>query len=243
MNCDPIVRRRAVSAGWAFLKGTRRPESAEPPREARHRRRFATPRKHASATSLIGESLAGIAEIPGEACERAGLAPAGLRQPSARAGAHASATSRIGESLAETAETPDEASGRVALAPAAPRRPAARADAQAAATSLIGESLAGIAEIPWEACERVDLAPAAPHRPATRAGAHASAPSRIGESLAETAGTAETPGEVHPMGETAKLRTAVSIDCLGLRELRVKRGIGRGRRGAGAPMTRDRPRH
>ena len=37
---------------------------------------------------------------------------------------------------------------------------------------------------------------------------------------------------LHPVGETAKPRTPVSVHCLGLRGLRVKRGIGRGRRGA-----------
>ena len=51
----------------------------------------------------------------------------------------------------------------------------------------------------------------------------------IGKSLAETA---ETPCAVHPMGETAKLRTAVSVHCLSLAVFGVKREIGRGRRGA-----------
>jgi hypothetical protein len=54
----------------------------------------------------------------------------------------------------------------------------------------------------------------------------------IGKTLAETAETPAAVHGVHPLGETAKPRTAVSIDCLGLRGLRVKRGIGRGRRGA-----------
>src|SRR5258708_11811637 len=112
MYCDPIVRRRAVSASGASPKGARRPESPNPRREVRRRSRFAAPRKHAAATSLIGESLAGIAEIPGEACERVGLAPGAPRRPAARAGAHAPADARIGESLAETAETPGDASER-----------------------------------------------------------------------------------------------------------------------------------
>src|SRR6266851_2845875 len=50
-----------------------------------------------------------------------------------------------------------------------------------------------------------------------------------GKSLAETA---ETSCAVHPMGETAKLRTAVSVHCLRLAVFGVKRQIGRGRRGA-----------
>src|SRR5215471_911043 len=37
---------------------------------------------------------------------------------------------------------------------------------------------------------------------------------------------------VHPMGETAKMRAAVSCHCLGPWCFRVKREIGRGRRGA-----------
>src|SRR6266849_2957675 len=49
---------------------------------------------------------------------------------------------------------------------------------------------------------------------------------------AQTALTAPTPRAVHPMGETAKLRTAVSVHCLRLAVFGVKRQIGRGRRGA-----------
>src|SRR3981189_1220187 len=79
---------------------------------------------HASAAARIGESLAGIAEIPAEACERVYLAPAAPRRPTARGGGRASAAARIGESLAGIAETPGEACERVGLAPAAPRRPA-----------------------------------------------------------------------------------------------------------------------
>jgi hypothetical protein len=52
-----------------------------------------------NCAARIGESLAGIAEIPEEACERVGLAPAVPLRPAARAGAHASGPSRIGESL------------------------------------------------------------------------------------------------------------------------------------------------
>ena len=49
---------------------------------------------------------------------------------------------------------------------------------------------------------------------------------------AERAERSETHFSVHPMGETAKPRIPVSVHCLGLRGLRVKRGVGRGRRGA-----------
>src|ERR1700681_773191 len=76
MYCDPVVRRRAVSAGWASAKGTRPPEPAEPRREVRRRCRFAATRKYVSAISGIGVTLAEIAEIPGEASVRVALAPA-----------------------------------------------------------------------------------------------------------------------------------------------------------------------
>ena len=126
MYCDPIVRRRAVSASWASPRGARRPESPEPRREVRRRSRFTAPRKHAAATSLIGESLAGIAEIPGEACERVGLAPAAPRRPAARAGAHAAAAARIGESLAETARTGGNPCKKFAVLRVAPNDPVYR---------------------------------------------------------------------------------------------------------------------
>jgi hypothetical protein len=228
MQCDSTVRRPAASAGWAPSKGTRRPEPARLRRKGQRRCFLAAPGTRDSAASGTGSTLAEIAQIPGE---RLALASAASRWAAARAGVGASPVARIGESLAGIAEIPGEACERSGLAAGASCPPAARAGAHAAATSLIGESLAGIAEIPGEACEGVGLA-AAPRRPPARPGAHASAPYRIGESLAETAGTAETPGAVHPMGETVKLRTAVSIDCLGLRGLRVKRGIERGWRGA-----------
>jgi hypothetical protein len=48
---------------------------------------------------------------------------------------------------------------------------------------------------------------------------------------------------VHPTGETAKLRTAVSVRCLGLRGLRSSEGSGVGSAEPVSPMTRDRPRH
>jgi hypothetical protein len=229
MQCNPIFPRPAASAGWAApSKGPRRPEPGGLRRKGQRRCFLAAPGTRDAAGSRTGSALAEIAQIPGEGLT---LASAASRCRAARVGANASAAARIGESLAGIAEIPGEACERSGLAAGASRPPAARAGAHAAATSLIGESLAGIAEIPGEACEGVGLA-AAPRRPPARPGAHASAPYRIGESLAETAGTAETPGAVHPMGETVKLRTAVSIDCLGLRGLRVKRGIERGWRGA-----------
>src|SRR5580693_3860737 len=52
------------------------------------------------------------------------------------------------------------------------------------------------------------------------------------EGRAERAERSETHFSVHPMGEAAKPRIPVSVHCLGLRGLRVKRGVGRGRRGA-----------
>src|SRR5258708_29144281 len=116
MYCDPIVRQRAVSAGWASSKGTRRPEPAEPRRKVRRRWLFAASRKHVPAASGIGVTLAEIAEIPREASERVALASAAPRRPPARAGAHVSAASLVGVTLAETAETPGEASERVVLA-------------------------------------------------------------------------------------------------------------------------------
>src|SRR6266851_5097303 len=121
MHCDPIVRRGAVSAGWASSKGTRRPEPAEARRKVRRRWLFAASRKHVSAASGIGVTLAEIAEIPGEASERVAQASAAPRRPAARAGVHVSAASGIGVTLAEIAEIPGEACERVALAPAAPR--------------------------------------------------------------------------------------------------------------------------
>jgi hypothetical protein len=57
-------------------------------------------------------------------------------------------------------------------------------------------------------------------------------PARYRDKIEGRAERSETHFAVHPMGETAKLRTAISVHCLGLRGLRVKRGIGRGRRGA-----------
>src|SRR5262249_10907784 len=47
----------------------------------------------------------------------------------------------------------------------------------------------------------------------------------IGESPAEIAEIAEIPTAVHPMGETAKMRAAVSCHCLGPWCFRVKREI------------------
>jgi hypothetical protein len=76
MNCDPVVRRRAVSAGWASSKGARRPEPTEPRREVRRRWLFDATRQQVSAISGIGVTLAEIAETPGEASERVALAPA-----------------------------------------------------------------------------------------------------------------------------------------------------------------------
>src|SRR5260370_1018878 len=89
MHCDPIVRRGADSAGWASSKGTRRPEPAEARRKVRRRWLFAASRKHVSAASGIGVTLAEIAEIPGDASERIAQASAAPRRPAARAGAHA----------------------------------------------------------------------------------------------------------------------------------------------------------
>ena len=183
MQCDPIVRRLAASAGWAPSKGTRRPEPAALRRKGQHRCFLAAPGTRDSASGP-GSPLAEIAQIPGE---RLALASAASRRLATRAHVHASAVARIGESLAGTAgtaETPGEASERIALASAAPLRPAARAGAHASAAARIGKSLAGTAETPGEATERIALASAAPLRPAARAGAHASAAARIGESLA-----------------------------------------------------------
>ena len=73
---------------------------------AASRRRAARAGTHAWPVARIGELLAGIAEIPGEAFERVGLTPAALGRPAARAGAYAAATSLIGESLAGIAEIP-----------------------------------------------------------------------------------------------------------------------------------------
>src|SRR5260370_9431552 len=132
------LRRKGQRRGFLAAPGTRDSASgtgstlaefAQIPGErvalasAASRRPAARTDAQASPVARIGESLAGIAEIPGKACERVGLAPTAPRRPATRAGAHASAAARIGESLAETAETPGEASVSVALASAAACRP------------------------------------------------------------------------------------------------------------------------
>ena len=163
MQCNPIFRRPAASAGWAApSKGTRRPEPAGLRRKGQRRCFLAAPRTRDAADSGTGSTLAETAQIPGEGLT---LASAASRCRAARAGAHASAAARIGESLAGIAEIPGEACERVGPAPTAPRRPATRADAHAAATSLIGESLAGTAEIPkaiaYDHFRRLDRGPQA----------------------------------------------------------------------------------
>ena len=66
-------------------------------------------------------------------------------------------------------------------------------------------------------------------------------PPAIAKSLAEIAEITEMGAAVHPMGETAKLRTGGSSHCLCLPGFGVARRIGRGWRGD--PMTPDRQRH
>src|SRR5215211_9562283 len=56
-------------------------------------------------------------------------------------------------------------------------------------------------------------------------------------SLSEIPGMPESRFGLHPLGETAIMRTAVSCDGLGPSGFEVKRAIGRGRRGA--PATRS----
>src|SRR5260370_5432042 len=226
MYCDPIVRRRAVSAGWASSKGTRRPEPAEPRREVRRRWLFATSSKHVSAFG-IGVTLAEIAEIPGEASERVALVSAAPRRPAARAGANVSAASGIGVTLAEIAEIPGEASERVALASAAPRPPAARAGAHASAASGIGVTLAETAETPGEASEGVALASAAPRRPAARAGAHAAEHATVlhAAEMHADIGAGGLAGQFELMGLQAPDLVA---DARGLLEFEVGGGIAHG---------------